>query len=303
MVRGTKLSCDSSPYRRPRFMNCFLYLQASSHATFPQSANMASFNASPQAASSEKNHSSIRYLETTAAYDLWSEVYDTDGNFLQALDDLEMRSLLPQFLSQINTPQPWKLVDMGCGTGRTTLKLLHLPESTIVGIDASPKMLEIAKSRVEAEMKTKTPDQKVKMVEFKVHDLLRDTDMPASTTNADAIISTLVIEHVPIEAFFAAASKMLKPGGAFLVTNMHSEMGGISQAGFVDPKTGDKIRPQSYAHRLEDVIKGAEKHRFEVIGEGLERAVDERTSEVLGPRAKKWIGVTVWFGVCFRKKV
>jgi cyclopropane fatty-acyl-phospholipid synthase-like methyltransferase len=142
----------------------------------------------------------------------------------------------------------------------------------------------------------------VKQVEFEVYDLLRDNEMPLSAVNAVAVISTLVIEHIPIETFFAAASMILKPGGTFLVTNMHSEMGGISQAGFVDPKTGEKIRPHSYAHRLEDVVNVAEKHGFQVIDEPLERSVDERTSEQLGPRAKKWIGVTVWFGVCFRKE-
>jgi ubiquinone/menaquinone biosynthesis C-methylase UbiE len=263
---------------------------------------MASVNTSAQAATSKTAPSSIRYLDTTAAYDLWSEVYDKDGNFLQALDNLEMQTLLPRFLSQIAEPQPWKLVDMGCGTGRNTLKLLPLAGSTVIGLDASPKMLDIAKSRVEGEIKAQMPDQRVKQVEFGVYDLLCDKDMPTSAANADAIISTLVLEHVPIDTFFAAASRMLKPGGIFLVTNMHSEMGGISQAGFVDPKTGEKIRPQSYAHRLEDVVHQAENHRFEVIGEPLERAVDERTSEVLGSRAKKWIGITVWFGVCFRKK-
>jgi cyclopropane fatty-acyl-phospholipid synthase-like methyltransferase len=264
---------------------------------------MASFNPPAEAASNNAVPSTIRYLDTTAAYDLWSEVYDTDGNFLQALDNLEMQTLLPRFLSQIATPQPWKLIDMGCGTGRNTLKLLHLPGSTVLGLDASPKMLDIAKSRVDAEVKVQKLDQRVKQVEFGIYDLLCDKEVPTSATNADAMISTLVIEHVPVDAFFTTASKMLKPGGVFLVTNMHSEMGGISQAGFMDPKTGEKIRPKSYAHRLEDVVRVAEEHGFEVTGELLERAVDERTRELLGSRAKKWIGVTVWFGVCFRKRV
>jgi ubiquinone/menaquinone biosynthesis C-methylase UbiE len=113
---------------------------------------MASLNTSTQAASNKTAPSTVRYLDTTAAYDLWSEVYDTDGNFLQALDNLEMQTLLPRFLSHIADPPPWKLVDMGCGTGRTTLKLLSLPGSTVIGLDASPKMLDIAKGRIEAEI-------------------------------------------------------------------------------------------------------------------------------------------------------
>jgi len=50
------------------------------------------------------------------------------------------------------------------------------------------------------------------------------------------------------------------------------------------------------------VVSEAQKQGFEVTGEPLERAVDEQTSDILGLRAKKWIGVTVWFGVCFRKR-
>ena len=96
---------------------------------------------------------------------------------------------------------------------------------------------------------------------------------------------------------------MLKPGGLALVTNMHSDMGRMSQAGFVDPKTGEKVRPQSYAHTFGDVVEEARKQGFEVVGEVLERTVDEETSEILGVRAKKWVGVKVWFGACFRKRV
>jgi 2-polyprenyl-3-methyl-5-hydroxy-6-metoxy-1,4-benzoquinol methylase len=231
---------------------------------------------------------SIRYLDTTAAYDLWASVYDTDGNFLQALDSIEMRSLLPKFLAQISTPQPWKLVDLGCGTGRNTAALLSVPNANIVGLDASPKMLKVARSRLD----------KSDRLRLDVFDLLAASP-PA--LNADAVISTLVLEHVPIDAFFKAAAEMLRPGGRLLVTNMNAEMGSISQAGFVDSKTGDKIRPKSYAHRLEDVVSGAKECGFKIAGEPLERSVDEATSEKLGPRAKKWIGVTVWFGIMFSK--
>jgi ubiquinone/menaquinone biosynthesis C-methylase UbiE len=229
----------------------------------------------------------VRYLNTTAAYDLWAKVYDTDGNFLQALDTIEMRSLLPNLLAQISTPPPWTLVDLGCGTGRNTAALLAVPDATVVGLDASPQMLEVARSRLDS-----------KRLTLNVFDLLTS---PPPALEANAVISTLVLEHVPIATFFQAAAGILRAGGKLLVTNMHAEMGGISQAGFLDPKTGEKIRPTSYAHQLEDVISGAQECGFEVIGEPVERSVDEDLSQRLGPRAKKWIGVTVWFGVVFSK--
>lgn len=85
-----------------------------------------------------------------------------------------------------------------------------------------------------------------------------------------------------------------------LVTNMHEEMGGISQAGFVDPMTGEKVRPTSYAHSVGDVVRQGKRWGFEVVGNVLERRVDESMVEALGPRARKWVGVKVWFGICFR---
>lgn len=243
-----------------------------------------------------------RYLEPTAAYDLWSAVYDTDGNILQALDTIEMRSLLPDLLSRLPHHQAWKIVDLGCGTGRNSMQLLDIPEATIICLDASPKMLEIARRRLDEHM-TALDDTstKAEASEAIVYDMLSSDPLPPSALEADAVISTLVLEHIPLFEFFRTLSQILKPGGFSLVTNMHSEMGAISQAGFVDPETGEKVRPTSYNHTLEDVIAEASRQEFQVVGAVKERAMDEEMAEMVGERAKKWVGVTVWFGVCFRK--
>lgn len=244
----------------------------------------------------------IRILDTTSAYDLWSEIYDIDGNFLQALDTIEMRSLLPKMLARISACPPWKIVDLGCGTGRNMTQLLHTPTSTVIGLDASPKMLEIARSRIDQHMsQISRVSEAAQGAHLMQYNLLDSYNIPTCALNADALISTLVLEHVPLPTFFERASQLLKPNGLALVTNMHSDMGAISQAGFVDPKTGEKVRTHSFSHRLDDVIVEAQKQGFEVVDETLERAVDKEMSEVLGVRARKWIGVTVWFGVCFRK--
>ena len=256
-----------------------------------------------QLATSAETKSYIRFLEPTTAYDLWSQVYDTDGNFLQALDTIEMQNLLPKMLSFMSSNPPWKIVDLGCGTGRTMTRLLDIPTSTVIGLDASPKMLEIAKSRINHFMTRigRTSDTALE-AQLELYSMSGSCHIPSCALNADALVSTLVMEHVPLATFFEKASQILKPDGLALVTNMHSDMGAISQAGFVDPKTGEKVRTQSFAHRLNDVVAEAQKQGFEVEGEILERAVDEEMSKVLGVRARKWIGVTVWFGLCFRKR-
>lgn len=240
-------------------------------------------------------------MDTASAYDLWSEVYDTDGNFLQALDTIEMKTLLPTLLKQIRLPKPWKLVDLGCGTGRNTLSLLRNPTSNIVGLELSPKMLEVACSRVDRELEGIEEEERARSVELELFDMIRQPHPPDCATEAEAVMSTLVLEHIPLDVFFKTVSQILKIGGVLLVTNMHSQMGKISQAGFVDPKSGKKIRPMSYAHTTDDVVTEARKQGFELEGDVLERGVTEASSSGLGGRAKKWIGVMVWYGMIFRK--
>ena len=256
-----------------------------------------------QLTTSTERNPSIRFLEPTSAYDLWSQVYDTDGNFLQALDTIEMQTLLPKMLSRMSSDPPWKIVDLGCGTGRSMTALLEIPACTVIGLDASPKMLEIARSRIDDFMARigRTSDTAIG-VQLELYKMSGSCHVPSCALNADALVSTLVMEHIPLSTFFEKASQLLKPNGLALVTNMHSDMGAISQAGFVDPKTGEKVRTQSFAHHLNDVVAEARRQGFEVVGEILERAVNEEMSEVLGVRARKWIGVTVWFGVCLRKR-
>ncbi|KAJ6109311.1 hypothetical protein N7486_001545 [Penicillium sp. IBT 16267x] len=277
----------------------------------------------------------VEYIGTVEAYDKWAEVYDTDGNFLQKLDTIEMRALLPRFLERVNSQfqrqapdQQLKIVDLGCGTGRNTIQLLNAistqranpslgapfaAQVELVGVDASPGMLEVARTAIQSATGNNGPGGEDVLVSLDVFDLLNpvsDTLLPTSLqgSGADGVISTLVLEHLPLKEFFENASAIMKSGAYFLVTNMHAEMGAISQAGFTDPQTGVKIRPTSYCHSIPEMLTAAKAAGFQVIdlveggGAGvLERAVDENLGEVLGARAKKWVGVKVWFGVCFKK--
>ncbi|KAI1821962.1 putative methyltransferase [Xylaria intraflava] len=248
---------------------------------------------------------SIRYLPTNEAYDKWADVYDGDGNFLQALDDLELKTLFPHFLGTITSPKPWRIVDLGCGTGRNTALLLGIPDAEIIALDASGGMLRVARARLQAAEAQGELSRKRTTLRLGVFDMLATSAPPDSVVahTVDAVISTLVVEHVPLSTFFAHVAQLLRPGGVLLLTNMHSHMGGISQAGFVDVATGVKIRPTSYAHTVEDVEVEARRHGLEVEGDGgiLERAVDEDMIETLGLRSGKWVGITCWFGGIFRR--
>lgn len=243
----------------------------------------------------------IRYLQTTDAYNIWASVYDHDSNFLQKLDDGQFPFLLDTAIDLLrDASSPRKIVDMGCGTGRITKKLLK-PEvddgtATIVAVDASPAMLDVAKQEVP---KISGGQGRSGKMIFDVLDLLSDEELPVSVLNADMVVSGLVLEHIPCDTFFQKGAQMLRPGGILVMSNMHSDMGAISQAGFVDPKTGEKLRPTSYPHTVGDVEKSARKFGLSPRGGIKEVAVGIEDVEKLGSRSKKWVGVKCWYGGVF----
>lgn len=178
----------------------------------------------------------------------------------------------------------------------------------VIGLDASPKMLAIARRRYEERLAALvTADHHAANVVLEVYDMLADettAPVPEPAKEVDALVSTLVLEHLPLSVFFRAVSGLLKPEGLCLLTNMHPDMGARSQAGFLDFETGEKIRPASYAHKIEDVVKEASRWELDVVGHVRER--EARVSDVengsIGDRAKKWIGVKMWVGMILKRR-
>ncbi|EWC46613.1 hypothetical protein DRE_04100 [Drechslerella stenobrocha 248] len=215
-----------------------------------------------------------QHMPTTSAYDLWSAVYDTDGNVLQQLDDGFVDAHLPALVAALptSTPPP-TIIDLGCGTGRNTLKLAKLSGGIhVVALDNSQGML--------AQLHHKLQDANVTNVRVCVQDLssitfpdaaLRSAMRQGSTaTNNDeaakaaGIISTLVLEHLPLHTFFAAI-----------------------------PKPAIRSR--------EEILQVASDYGFTLDGAvGEEGVRDAAHAKELGVRAEKWIGVKMHLGMVLR---
>lgn len=124
-------------------------------------------------------------------------------------------------------------------------------------------------------------------------------DVQELETKADFVLSTLVLEHLPLVVFFKTIRNFLKEGGYVIVTNMHAAMGKISQAGFLDEETGRKVRGHSFAHEIEEALEEGGRWGLKLVGHVGERAMREEDvgeGRVVGVRGKKWIGVECWFG-------
>ncbi|CZR62851.1 uncharacterized protein PAC_12748 [Phialocephala subalpina] len=249
----------------------------------------------------------VQSVSNTELYNRWAKVYDTDGNILQAIDDALLPPLLDQAFQLLSSSSPISITELGCGTGRNTAKLLLpslttiVPIKSITALDLSEGMLSVAKQRCESLLAStaSTATSAPPTLNFHVFDALSPSDLGVEGS-ADLVLSTLVLEHLPIDTFFKAASSFLKPNGVLVVTNMHADMGRISQAGFVDPESGEKVRGTSFVYEIQEVLDEGRKWGFEVLGSVGEREVGEKDigeGKLLGPRGKKWVGVDVWFGL------
>jgi SAM-dependent methyltransferase len=211
------------------------------------------------------------------------------------------------------------IAELGCGTGRNTVKLLRPPYvdhlRAIHALDFSEPMLQLARRRCGASATEGTPEPPRLEPAFHVFDAMGDAAPPADACGADGVLSSLVLEHVPLAAFFGAVATLLgargpdahhrqqqqgRRPGYLLLTNMHAEMGRAGgQAGFRDTQAGVKVRGVSYAHTVPDVLAAAAGQGFRVVGGVKERRVREEDVVAVGARGRKWVGCRVWFGCVF----
>ncbi|KAF2722997.1 hypothetical protein K431DRAFT_283502 [Polychaeton citri CBS 116435] len=297
----------------------------------------------------------IEYLPSNEAYNQWATTYDNDGNILQALDSHALQQfLIPRFIKRLTSeahsakPQTITITDLGCGTGRADLLLLAAlqdsdssllrslsscgcQELLLSGLDASVGMLNVAANRVPAS--TCLSEGFRVGVQYGVYDL-RMPDQDVCWTDgsrsiiqnapADAMISTLVLEHLELDIFFREAGRLVRPGGCLLLTNMHSDMGNtpvnnsmpeqtqkqscaITGAGFNDALQNVKIRVATdYSHTISDVLQAAADQGFILVDDKVEEmAVQDRmlatqkpgSAAIVGSRGQKWRGVKCWFGM------
>jgi malonyl-CoA O-methyltransferase len=212
---------------------------------------------------------------TREGYDRWSEIYDNDQNPLVALEEPELDRALGDVAGL-------RIADIGCGTGRHTLRLLARG-ARVSGLDFSAGMMERARAKLAAR-----PEEERARADLRLHDLAER--LPFEDGQLDRLVCALVLDHVAeLGALFREFRRVVRREGRVVVSVMHPAMNlrGV-EARFVDPKTGREVRPRSVTHQIADYVQAA-------IGAGLaverlgEHAVDDALAARL-PRARKYLG-------------
>jgi ubiquinone/menaquinone biosynthesis C-methylase UbiE len=180
----------------------------------------------------------IRELPTRDGYDLWSSLYDTDGNPLILLETPEVEGALGPVTGR-------SVLDLGCGTGRHALRLAA-GGARVTGVDFSSGMLAQARAKPGAAD-----------VEWVVHDLA--ASLPFEDGRFDCVLSALVLDHVrDVDSFFREAARVCRRGGRIVFTVMHPALmlRGV-QARFTDPATGGRVHPEGVPNQISDYVMGA----------------------------------------------
>jgi malonyl-CoA O-methyltransferase len=181
-------------------------------------------------------------LSNRNGYDQWAACYDSYPNPTIAHDEFHF----PKIWSHVKNKN---ILEIGCGTGRHTQKLLA-QENQVTGLDLSSGMLEIAQKRL--------ADKNVKFIESDF--MTYGGFLPNSF---DAAITSLVLEHIKdIAGLFQKVATVLKPAGEFFISEIHPLKAAAGGRAHFKNDSGEKTFLDSYPHTIEDIENAATKSDF-----------------------------------------
>ena len=175
-----------------------------------------------------EKHRIVEHYDIVSPYyrSLWGE-HIHHGYWIRGDESKEKAQLqLIEHLAQLAKIKPGSdILDIGCGFGGSSHYLAKNYNASVTGITISPVQVEMAIKTAEAERL----DAKF---------LLMDAEAMRFQKQFDVLWSIESISHYQnIAGFFAAASRLLKPGGSFAITDFFKKENLTREATrkFIDP--------------------------------------------------------------------
>jgi SAM-dependent methyltransferase len=180
-------------------------------------------------------------VSTSKGYSTWAATYDEPGN---ALVDIE-QPIVWEILEKVPVG---RALDVACGTGRHAVRLAELGHQ-VVGIDTSPEMLAVARSRLGADH----------FIRADLHHL------PLPDEAVDVVVCALALTHAPsLRPALAELARVLTPGGHLVLSDSAGLAAGLRPPIVVAATDG---RPRYLPHhnrRASEYLKAALPLGFEV---------------------------------------
>ena len=148
---------------------------------------------------------------SAAIFDRWSATYDRPG-----LQLFTYRPIHDAVLARIDGLEPSTVVDLGCGTGQLTQRLIRaLPNANIVGVDLSDGMLTEAAVRLREVGGDTQPLVQADAMQ-----------LPFAPSSIDLVVCTESFHWYPDQAAaLAELARVLNPGGRLLIASIATVTG------------------------------------------------------------------------------
>lgn len=176
-------------------------------------------------------------LTVKEGYGLDSEAYDKniEKNPLIKIEE-------PVVLEMINNVEGKKVLDLGCGTGRYSIKFAK-EGAEVTGIDLSEDMLGIAREKVTNKMK----------INFLKGDMSRKIDLPDKSF--DLIISSLAMSHLEeIDGFIENIGRLLNNDGISIISTHHPYLIKIAKVRTLIKSSEGYNYIETYSHLFNEIL-------------------------------------------------
>lgn len=152
-----------------------------------------------------KDSNSSKKEQVTKMFDTISGEYDSLNRVISFGIDIKWRN---KVVAIVKASNPDNILDIATGTGDLAISLAETNASKITGLDISPGMLDVGKTKVKA----KKLDQKIDMI-------IGDSEnLPFDDNTFDAITVAFGIRNFEtLEKGLADILRVLKPGGTFVI--------------------------------------------------------------------------------------
>lgn len=145
--------------------------------------------------------------------EVFAETKEFDSNIRQLLPYYdEMLDAIAQCLPENSD----RILELGCGTGELTLKVLkQCPKAQVVAVDYSPRMINFIRQKLE----NMGESHRVKTLQLDFGAWANDeADTDIGNNSFEAVVSSLAIHHLSDtmkEKLFQKIARSLKPNGKF----------------------------------------------------------------------------------------
>lgn len=191
-------------------------------------------------------------MNVEAAYNFWSEQYDTNENKTRDLEAISLRKILAgnQFKH---------CLEVGCGTGKNTDWLINIC-AQITAIDLSEGMLEKAKEKIQSDK-----------VAFHIVDILKDWTF--SESKYDLVTFSLMLEHIEnLESIFQKLADVTDKGAKVYIGELHPFKQYAGSKARFETSSGTEV-VTCFNHHITDFINAANNNGFKLLL--LEEQFDE----------------------------